>query len=176
MNKWVLSLGLVVIVGIGISAVNAVGRQAQVSNVNAPPTTSQTHSTATGNVGYQSLSFHTVSGQVLHVNPNKKTVLHFMTSTCASCVPTERMLTKFSSMPGVQIISVDINPQNDNLRTIQQFERTAHSNWPYVMETTPYFIDTFHVTELDTVVVLEHGHVIFNKVLPSFAQLKKVLA
>lgn len=176
MNKWILSLGLFVIVGIGISAVNAIGRQNQVASASAPSTTSLSQATANGNLGFQSLSFHTVSGHVLHVNPNEKTVLHFMTSTCASCVPTEQTLTKFSNMPGVQIISVDINPQNDNLNTIQQFKRASHSNWPYVMETTPYLIDKFHITELDTVVILYHGHVIFNKVLPSYTQLKKVLA
>ncbi|GMA58197.1 hypothetical protein GCM10025858_27000 [Alicyclobacillus sacchari] len=52
----------------------------------------------------------------------------------------------------------------------------AGSHWPYVLETNSSLLQKFHVTELDTVVVLYHNKVIYEGVVPSEAQLKKVLA
>ena len=178
MKKSVLAVGLLVVIGVGVFAVKEVGKQPTVAVVGTPTASASriaTTSNGTQNQNLTDLSFKTVNGRTIQVNPNEKTVLHFMTSSCASCLPTEQMLTKFAHMPGVQLISVDINPQNDSKSTIQQFQQVAKSNWSYVMETNQKLINEFHVTELDTIVVLQHNRVIFDGVAPSAAQLQKVL-
>lgn len=70
------------------------------------------------------------------------------------------MLTKFKDMSNIQIILVDVDPQGDNLSMITQFSKVVCSQWPYVLATDPTLIERFHVTELDTVVVLYYNKVI----------------
>ena len=121
------------------------------------------------------LTLTSVTGQVLHVNPAQKTVLHFMVSSCGSCVATEQMLTRFARTPGVQLMSIDVDPQSDSAGTIRAFRQVTGAAWPYVMERNAALVDRFHVTELDTIVVLYHNRVIFNRVSPSAAALRAVL-
>lgn len=116
-----------------------------------------------------------VAGTKVAINPHEKTVLHFLATSCAVCLPTETMLSHVVGLPNVQLISVDVDPQGDNATTIAQFSAAAKSNWPYVLETSSSLVNQFHVSELDTVVVLFHNRVIFDGVAPSLAQMKKVL-
>ncbi|WP_067620396.1 hypothetical protein [Alicyclobacillus acidiphilus] len=76
----------------------------------------------------------------------------------------------------MQPISIDVEPQADNQVTIQQFSKAANTHWQYVLATDANLLERFHVTELDTVVVLYHNHVIFDGVAPTAVQLQKVLA
>ncbi|SDW23997.1 hypothetical protein SAMN04489725_103179 [Alicyclobacillus hesperidum] len=91
----------------------------------AEQTSQQTSATATG---LSDLTFTDVHGKRITVNPNEKTVLHFMTSSCSDCLPTETALAKFQNMPGVQLISIDVEPQADNASTIAQFAQVAGSH------------------------------------------------
>lgn len=148
------------------------GRAASATS-SASQAATQTVTTSSAHVA--ALSFTDINGKRISVNPNEKTVLHFMTSSCSSCLPTETTLAGFQHMPGVQLISIDVEPQADNRSTIVQFSQVAGSHWPYVLETNSSLIQRFHVTELDTVIVLYHNHVIFDGVVPSASQLQKVL-
>lgn len=121
------------------------------------------------------LTLTSVSGQILHVNPAQKTVLHFMVSSCTSCVATEQMLARFAHTPGVQLISVDIDPQSDNAGTIRAFKQLTGATWPYVMDQNAALVNRFHITQLDTIVVLYHNHVLFDQVKPSVATLRAIL-
>ncbi|MCL6593209.1 MAG: hypothetical protein K6T31_04470 [Alicyclobacillus sp.] len=76
----------------------------------------------------------------------------------------------------VRLVSIDVTPQADDASTIQQFSKAAGARWTYVLATDPSLLERFHVTELDTVVVLYHNQVIFEGVAPTAAQLRKVLA
>lgn len=178
MNRIWLGGALVVVLGAGVFGFTRFERAGTVSASTesqsvAVHQTSQ-HNSATA-AGLSELSFTDMSGKHITVNPNEKTVLHFMTSSCSSCLPTETTLAKFQNTPGVQLISIDVEPQADNASTIAQFAQVAHSHWPYVLETNSSLIQKFHVTELDTVVVLQHNKVIYEGVVPSAAQLKQVL-
>ncbi len=126
--------------------------------------------------GLSGLTLASVSGKSIAIDPNKKTVLHFMISSCETCVATETELTKFAHMSGVQIVSIDVDPQNDNLSTIQAFEQVTKASWPYIMDTNQSLVKKFNVTELDTVVVLYNNQVILDQVAPSPSILKRVLA
>ncbi|KRW91958.1 hypothetical protein SD51_05510 [Alicyclobacillus tengchongensis] len=179
MNKLWLGGALVVVVGAGVFGFTRFEHTTTASGSTSSPsaasrqTSLHNETTATG-VG--DLSFTDVNGKRITVNPNEKTVLHFMTSSCSDCLPTEMALAKFQNVPGLQLISIDVEPQADNANTVAQFSQVARSHWPYVLETNASLIQKFHVTELDTVVVLYHNKVIYEGVVPSEGQLKKVLA
>ena len=179
MNKLWLGGALVVVLGVGTFGFTRFEHTATGSastgsqSAAAQQTSQQSSATATG---LSVLIFTDVNGKRISVNPNEKTVLHFMTSSCSDCLPTETTLAKFQNTPGVQLISIDVEPQADNASTIAQFSKVADSHWPYVLETNSSLIQKFHVTELDTVVVLYHNKVIYNGAVPSEAQLKQVLA
>lgn len=158
---------LIVLVGVGYGVVHAAQGQTKTTAIVVSPNV-QTTITA--------LTLTTVNGQTIAVNPNKKTVLHFMMSSCSDCIGTEETLTKFARTPDVQIISVDVDPQNDNLTTIQAFKKATGATWDYVLLKNPALINEFHVTELDTVVVLYHNKVIYDGIAPSASTLKQVLA
>lgn len=130
---------------------------------------------ATQTASLQPIRLHSIAGRTVAVNPDQKTVLHFMVSFCTSCLPTEHMLTQFAGTPGVRIISVDIDPRNDSAAMLAQFAQVAGARWPHVLATGTRLINRFHVTELDTVVVLYHNQVIFDQVAPTAAQLRQVL-
>lgn len=178
MNKLWLGGALVVVLGAGVFGFTRFEDAATASastgstSVAVQPASQQNSATA---AGLSDLSFTDMNGKHITVNPNEKTVLHFMTSSCSDCLPTETTLAKFQNTPGVQLISIDVEPQADNASTIAQFSKTAGSHWPYVLETSSNLLQKFHVTELDTVVVLYHHKVIYEGVVPSEAQLKKVL-
>lgn len=177
MNKR-LSVALVVVLGVGAFGFTRFEQSASTTSSTAPSTTVQQTSQSVRSSGSRKaigLSFTDINGKKISVNPNEKTALHFMTSSCSSCLPTETALAKFQHTPGVQLISIDVEPQADNASTIAQFSQVAGSHWPYVMETNSSLIQKFHVTELDTVVVLYHNKVIYEGVAPSQSQLKKVL-
>lgn len=123
-----------------------------------------------------SLVLQTTADRTVAINPSQKTILHFMVSFCTSCLPTERMLTQFAGTTGVKIISVDIDPQNDSAAMVARFAEVAGAHWPHVLATGTRLINQFHVTELDTVVVLYHNQVIFDQVAPTATQLRQVLA
>lgn len=179
MNKLWLGGVLVVVLGAGAFGFTRFGHLASATPSTVASTRVQQPSQAistSASANETSLHFTDIHGKKISVNPNEKTVLHFMTSSCSSCLPTETTLAKFQHTPGVQLISIDVEPQADNASTIAQFSQVAGSHWPYVMETNSSLIQKFHVTELDTVVVLYHNKVIYEGVVPSEAQLKKVLA
>ncbi len=179
MNKIWLGGALVVVLGVGAFGFTRFEHAATASTSTGPQSAvvQQTSQQSSGTVAWLSdLSFTDVSGKHITVNPNVKTVLHFMTSSCSDCLPTETTLAKFENAPGVQLISIDVEPQADNASTIAQFSKVAGSHWPYVLETNSSLVQEFHVTELDTVIVLYHNKAIYKGVLPSAAQLKKVLA
>lgn len=159
---------LVLVLAAGVVGWNQFGRAASQSTVLQTAESGVNDATA--------LTFTDIGGKWISVNPDEKTVLHFMTSSCSDCLPTETMLTKFQRLPGVQLISIDVEPQTDNGDTIAWFSHVAGSHWPYVPDTISALVGRFHVTELDTVVVLYHNRVIFDSVVPSAAQLQKVLA
>lgn len=159
-----LFVGLIVLLGIGYGVVHAAQGQTKVPKVVAGSKATNT-----------SLELTAVNGQTIAVNPNEKTVLHFMTSSCGDCIGTEESLTKFAHTADVQIISVDAEPQVDNLSTIQAFKKATGATWDYVLLKNPALINEFHVTELDTVVILYHGKVIYNGIAPSTSTLKRVL-
>ncbi|KPV43843.1 TlpA family protein disulfide reductase [Alicyclobacillus ferrooxydans] len=179
MNKMWLGGALVIVLGAGVIGFTRFEHVSTASASTGPQsaavqqTSQQSSATA---VGLSDLSFTDVSGKVISVNPNDKTVLHFMTSSCSDCLPTETTLAKFQNTQGVKLVSIDVEPQADNASTIAQFSKVAGSHWPYVLETNSSLLQKFHVTELDTVVVLYHNKVIYEGVVPSAAQLKKVLA
>lgn len=179
MKKIWLGGALVMVLGVGALAFHHFEHTATALASTGPQSAVSENTREQGRTpaaGLSSLSFTDINGKTISVNPNKKTVLHFMTSSCSSCLPTETTLTQFQDMPGVQLISIDVEPQADNASTIAQFSKAAGSHWPYVLETNSSLIQKFHVTELDTVVVLYHNKVVYEGVVPSAAQLKKVLA
>lgn len=179
MNK--LWFGGAAVVVLGIGAFTFVGFEkstaAPVPTQSVTQTTLQPASQITDtSATVSNLSFTDINGKKISVNPNKKTVLHFLATSCSVCLPTETMLTKFKDMSNVQMISVDVDPQGDSPSTITQFAKVAGSQWPYVLETDQTLIERFHVTELDTVAVLYHNKVIYEGVAPTATQMQKVLA
>ncbi|KPV45705.1 TlpA family protein disulfide reductase [Alicyclobacillus ferrooxydans] len=175
---------LLVVLGGGFFVVRTLGHPAAAQTVATSTSTASTgHGTSvskkSNTSGVSELSGMTltsVSGKTITVNPNQKTILHFMVSSCGTCVGTEIGLTKFAHTPGVQIVSVDVDPQNDSLSTIQSFKKATKASWPYVMDTNQLLVKQFNVSELDTVVVLYHDKVILDEVAPSVSTLQKVLA
>lgn len=162
-----LFAALIVLVGVGYGVVHAAKGQTKTTAVVASPKVQTTTA---------ALTLTGVNGQTIVVNPNEKTVLHFMMSSCGDCIGTEETLTNFAHTPGVRIISVDVDPQNDNLSTIQAFKKVTGATWDYVLLKNATLVNKFHVTELDTVVVLYHNKVIYDGIAPSAATLKQVLA
>lgn len=170
---------LLVVLGGGFFAVKTLGHPASAQTVAASTQrgTTVNEKVNVRNVsGLSGLVLTSVSGKSIAVDPNRRTVLHFMVSSCGTCVGTEIELTKFAHTPGVQMVSIDVDPQNDNLGTIQAFKKATHASWPYVMDTNHSLVKRFNVTELDTVVVLYHNKVILDQVAPSASTLQKVLA
>ncbi|MCY0892316.1 MAG: hypothetical protein OWR52_02230 [Acidibacillus sp.] len=161
-----LLAALIVLVGVGYGAVHTVEGQTKATAVAA---------SLKAPTAIAPLTLTDVNGQTIAVNPNNKTVLHFMMSTCADCIGMEKSLTKFAHSPGVQIISLDVDPENDNLSTIQDFKKITGATWNYVLLKNSALINKYHVTELDTVVVLYHNKVIYDGVSPSVSTLKQVL-
>ncbi|MCL6518057.1 hypothetical protein [Alicyclobacillus sp.] len=165
---------LVVLIGLGVYGVVHVvqgePRQALQPSAQTAATTDQSPPPA------GALALVDTAGRRVAIDPNEKTVLHFLTTSCAECLPTENALAKFQNTPHVRLVSVDITPQVDDVNTIQAFAHAADANWPYVRATDPSLLERYHVTELDTVVVLYHNRVIFEGVAPTAAQLQKVLA
>lgn len=181
MKKIGLVALLLIVLGGGFFAVKKLGQPTSAQTVAAGTQQGTTVSEKTNTpsalaTSSSGLTFTSVSGKTITINPNEKTVLHFMVSSCATCVATDERLTKFDHIAGVQIVSIDIDPQNDNLSTIQNYKKATGSSWPYVMDTNQSLVQKFHVTELDTIIVLYHNHVIFNQVAPSTSTLQKVLA
>lgn len=165
MKKLLLGIGLLAVLGVGAFGFSRFERTVSAVSPNGAQTAD-----AAG-----ILTLTAVNGQRITVNPNEKTVLHFMTSSCSECLPTEINLAGFQHTKGVRLISVDVEPQTDTPATIAQFSRIAGSHWPYVLETSPALLQRFHVTALDTVIVLYHSKVIFDAVAPSRTQLRSVL-
>lgn len=180
MKKIGLIALLLIVLGGGFFAVKKLGQPASAQTVAASTqqgtTVSEKTNAPSALAKSSGLTLTSVSGKTLTINPNEKTVLHFMVSSCATCVATETELTKFAHLPGVQIVSIDIDPQNDNLNTIQSFKQATKASWPYVMDKNQSLVNKFNVTELDTVVVLYHNKVILDEIAPSTSTLRKVLA
>lgn len=116
-----------------------------------------------------------LGGRSIRVNPTDYTVLDFMSSSCSDCLQTAWTLRHFEHLKDIDLISVDVAPQVDSAATIKAFEQIAQTNWPYVLEKTPALIDRFHVTSLDTVVVLHEGRVVYHGISPSVSELQQVL-
>ncbi len=203
-KKVLLGIALFVVLGVGVFGFSRFGRVGLAASADAFPAASGTGAAASpaaqqsgtagstgpsassgsapsstsvqSNATVGALTLTAVTGARIVVNPAQKTVLHFMTSSCSECLPTEIMLAKFQHAPGVQLISIDVQPQTDTAATIAQFSRIAHSHWPYVLEGTPALVQRFHITALDTVIVLYHNSVVFSAVAPSRQQLAAVLS
>ncbi|WP_035462572.1 TlpA family protein disulfide reductase [Alicyclobacillus macrosporangiidus] len=136
----------------------------------------QTAATSDGSTPASDFTLVDTAGRRMVIDPNEKTVLHFLTTSCADCLPTETALAQFQNDPHVRLISIDVTPQANDASTIQQFSKAAGAHWPYVLATDASLLERFHVTGLDTVVVLYHNQIIFEGVAPTPAQLQKVLA
>lgn len=171
MKRFFLLVVLLVVLGVGYFTVMKLGQQT------APVTQTITgqQDVAFSQPESTGLSFKDIQGQTITVNPNDKTVLHFMTSSCSSCLPMETTLAAFAQTPGVQLISIFVDPQNDTPAAMEVFRKTVGATWPYVMDQHQTLVRKFHITSLDTVVVLYHGQVIFSGVVPSKSTLEKVL-
>lgn len=172
MKKLPLLASLIVVLGVGYFAVTKLGHQ------NTPVTqaaTGQEQVTTSQQASVGSLSFKDIQGQTVTVNPDEKTVLHFLTSTCSDCLPMETTLAAFAYSPGVRLVSIDVGPKSDSAVTIDAFKKAVGATWPYVMDQNQSLVQKFHITSLDTVVVLYHGQVIYSGIAPSKSTLEKVL-
>ena len=175
MKRIGLLILLLLVLGAGFLAVRKIGETGTATPVSVAAASAAAAAPARAKSTAALLTLTSVSGKPITINPNQKTVLHFMVSSCTSCVATEIRLTKFDRLSGVRIISVDVDPQVDNLTTIHAFRQATGATWPYVMDTHQALIDKFHITQLDTVLVLYHNRVIFNQVAPAAAVLRKAL-
>ncbi|UOF90897.1 TlpA family protein disulfide reductase [Fodinisporobacter ferrooxydans] len=170
---------IVAVAGIGFASSKFIHRASSATTQPAKQTATKQTDAKTQQqqaVSVSNLSMTDINGKPVKIDPNKLTVLHFMVTSCSTCLPTEETLTKFQNQNNVQLISIDVDPQNDNADSIQTFKKATGATWPYVMDTNQSLIQQFHITELDTVIVLHHGQVIYKGVAPSSADLKKVLA
>ncbi|MCY0868973.1 MAG: hypothetical protein OWT27_00070 [Firmicutes bacterium] len=159
MKRWGIVVGAVVLLAAAAVGVREFGFGSGQSEAAAGP----------------QLVLSALGGRSIRVNPADYTVLDFMSSSCADCLQTAATLRHFEHRKGIELISVDVAPQVDSAATIAAFERIAQTGWPYVLEKTPGLIDRFHVTELDTVVVLHDGRVVYHGISPSVSQLQQVL-
>lgn len=117
-----------------------------------------------------------IHGKTVHVNPNRKTLVYFMAAWCGSCIEGERKLTTLEKDTKAPMLSIDVSPEYDKKKSIEQFIQLSHSHWPHVLDKNHTYMQQFHIQSLDTVVVLFHHQVIFKAIQPSNTKLKKVLA
>lgn len=172
MKRVALIVLLIAIFGIGYFAVTKFGGAATAGDVK---TTDQASNTAGQSVA-SNLKFTDIDGKSVTVDPNKKTILHFMISTgCTSCAETEVNLVKFANKPELDLVSIAMDPANDTKETIREFTKFTKSEWPHVIDTDQSLIKKFKVTSIDTVFVVYQNKIIFSGVKPSPSELEKVL-
>jgi thioredoxin-like negative regulator of GroEL len=174
MKKFSLLAALLVMLSVGYFAVTKIGHQTATFVMQAAR--GQEHGASSQQVSVGSLSFKDTDGQTITVKPNDKTVLHFMTSSCSDCLPMEKTLTSFAHSAGVRLVSIDADPQSDTVSTLEAFKKAGGATWPYVMDQNQSLVQQFHITSLDTVVILYQGQVIYNSIAPSKSALEKVLS
>ncbi|RED75987.1 TlpA family protein disulfide reductase [Cohnella phaseoli] len=172
MKRVSLIVLLIAIVGIGYFAVTKFGGAATAGGVKTTDLVSNT----VGQSVVSDLSFTDIDGKSVTVDPNKKTILHFMISTgCSSCAETEISLLKFANNPNVDLVGIAIDPANDTKDTIREFTQYTKSDWPHVIDMDQSLIQKFKVTSIDTVLVVYQNQIIFSGVKPSPSELQKVL-
>lgn len=186
MKRGALLVLLIAIVAIGYFTVTKLGGPAGASVVNTtdqaskedenPSVSDNSAKKAVGEQIVSDLTFTDIDGNVVKVDPNKKTILHFIVTTgCTSCAASEAKLTKFANNPNVNLVSIAIDPQNDTKETTKEFMKIAKANWPYTIDKDQLLIRKFNVTSIDTVVIVYQNKIIFSGVNPSPAELEKLL-
>lgn len=156
---------------VGISYVNHSNNvttvQAAVNSTNTNPLTSEPLTSLTDYLG-----------QPVQIDPNKTTVLHFLVSSgCTSCGQSQVDLAPvLKEKPNVDFISIDIDPINDNKDSIKAFADATGVSGPYVLDQNETLLKQFHVTQLDTILVLKGGKVVYKEVAPSKEAVLKVIS
>lgn len=172
MKRAALLVLLLAVIGIGYFAVTKLGGS---SGAGVVKTSGQASKTA-GNPTVSNLSFTDIDEKVVKVDPNKKTVLHFMISTgCPSCTVMAGNLTKFADNPTVDLVSIAMDSVNDTKETIQDFRETTQAKWPFTIDKDQSLIKKFNVTSIDTVMIIYQNRIIFSGVYPSISELENVL-
>ncbi|MCL6593210.1 MAG: hypothetical protein K6T31_04475 [Alicyclobacillus sp.] len=86
----------VVLVGVGLFGIVHFlqGGPRPASQPSTPMAATKNGATPAGNI-----TLVDTAGQRVVINPNEKTVLHFLTTSCADCLPTETALAQFQNDP-----------------------------------------------------------------------------
>lgn len=105
-------------------------------------------------------SLTSIDGDRISYNADRPRVIFFMAAWCGSCIPEERALAKLHRQYGdrVQIISVDVDPQNDTKADTRRFQRQYGGPWPHAL--SGQIAQTFRVRSLDATLVLNRNNVI----------------
>jgi cytochrome oxidase Cu insertion factor (SCO1/SenC/PrrC family) len=126
--------------------------------------------------GFSNLTFTDIDEKTVKVDPNKKTILHFIISTgCTSCGDSEINLAKFSNKANLDLVSIAIDPSNDTKESMHEFMKATKAQWPHIIDKDHSLIGKFHVTSIDSVIVLYQNKIVFSGVDPSPSELEKVL-
>lgn len=105
-------------------------------------------------------SLTSIDGDAIPYDSDKPTVIFYMAAWCTECIPEERALATLHGRYGdqVQIISVDVDPQNDSAADTRRFQRQYGGPWPHAL--SGEMARLFRVSSLDTTLVLNRHNVI----------------
>lgn len=158
----------------GVGAANGSGRVHSGSAGTSVPAKAPEAATAVGN-GYRIAS---VTGQALTFPARRPTLLYFMSATCSSCWQGSHRLAQIYPhlRRMAQVISLDVTPQVDTPAQVQQMVQATGVRWPQAFA-TPAILDRYHVSYLDTVVVLSAaGKVVYDGATPSDHKILALIA
>ncbi len=93
-----------------------------------------------------------IAGQTVTLASGKPTLLYFAAAYCSTCAYGDTQLRPVYQRYGssVQLITVDVDPQEDTLAMVQAFAKDYGGPWPEVLDEGERLTELYHVTALDT--------------------------
>lgn len=101
-------------------------------------------------------ALQTIADSQVSLHPvETPTVVFFMASWCAPCRLEEQNLTEMAAKysDAIRLITVDVDPQQDSLADLQQFQSEYGGDWPHAMATEE-MVQTYRIDSLDTTYIL----------------------
>lgn len=116
-----------------------------------------------------------IQGQNVQVGPDKTTVLFFMAAWCSSCYELESDLKEIAKNPDVQVITIDVDAQQDTKEDLTKVQQTYGGSWPHVLDSGSNLLKQFQVNSLDTIIIVKDGKIVHRSIKPSLQTMQEVI-
>lgn len=116
-----------------------------------------------------------IQGQAVQIDPNKTAVLFFMAAWCSSCYELESDLKEVAKNPDVQVITIDVDPQQDTKEDLVKVQQTYGGPWPHLLDSGSDLLKKFQVNSLDTIIIVKNGKIVYRSIKPSLKTMQEVI-